>query len=290
MNMTKTRFPASSLIVSATICIYLMSLMNDVVSGFHVQKQFLFRTRKSGFHVSFGKSPMGSDSDDVVSDFVEFIESRQNANVETDKRTYSENTKEDKESIPPVSPNQAMKAMKTSPRRIAISLITSSMIALGTNFLGGTSTILSSLPEDTVERSGLDTYYPRGDYKRYRGYDYKYSFIIPKDWVADQAILVAKTQSRAGILDYSKAQSQRASRTLPDAAFGPVGRFNERGISQSDENVSVIASKLPVSGFTLDKLGSPERAAEKLFALALAPEGSGRQASLIEACKEFRGD
>ena len=162
MNMTKIRFPASSLIVSATICIYMMSLMNDVVSGFHVRKQFLFRTRKSGFNVSFGKSPISSDSDDVVSDFVEFIESRQDANVETEKRTYSENTKEDKESIPPVSPNQAMKAMKTSPRRIAISLITSSMIALGTNFLGGTSTILSLLPEDTVERSGLDTYYPRG--------------------------------------------------------------------------------------------------------------------------------
>lgn len=129
-----------------------------------------------------------------------------------------------------------------------------------------------------------------GDFKRYRGVEFGYSFLLPKEWVADGALLVAQTQARSGVLDYSIAQSKRNSRVLPDAAFGPVGRFTGRGVSQADENVSVIASKLPVADFTLrGTLGTPTNAAETLFRTALAPEGSGKIATLVAACEENRG-
>jgi hypothetical protein len=72
-------------------------------------------------------------------------------------------------------------------------------------------------------------------------------------------------------------------------AFGPPGRFNEKGISQSDTNVSVLANR-NMKNFTLRGiLGPPEAAAETLLRVSLAPEGSGRVAMLVAACEEERG-
>ena len=75
-----------------------------------------------------------------------------------------------------------------------------------------------------------------------------------------------------------------AGATLPDAAYGPPGRLNQKGVSESgDTNVSIIVTP-NLSGFSLqDTLGSPESAAEKLLRLSIAPEGSGRVATLITA-------
>ena len=55
-----------------------------------------------------------------------------------------------------------MTALGTSPRRIFLSALGSSAIAFGANFGGITGKILSTLPDEFVESSGLDTYYPRG--------------------------------------------------------------------------------------------------------------------------------
>lgn len=67
-------------------------------------------------------------------------------------------------------------------------------------------------------------------------------------------------------------------------AFGPPGRLNAQGTSvNGDTNVSVIVSKVP-PGFSLrGTLGTPTSAAEKLLSTSLAPEGSGRVATLLEA-------
>ena len=71
------------------------------------------------------------------------------------------------------------------------------------------------------------------------------------------------------------------------AAFGPPGKFNSQGISQSDTNVSVVASALPSNFESLEKtLGSPENGAETMLRLFLAPEGSGRKGTLLSACAE----
>ena len=52
-----------------------------------------------------------------------------------------------------------------------------------------------------------------GDYKRVRGSGY--SFVIPKEWVADTFIELAKAQRMAGQLDYK--MKRMGGGTLPDA-------------------------------------------------------------------------
>lgn len=61
-----------------------------------------------------------------------------------------------------MSSKELMSAIGTSPRRIFLSIASSSAIALAADFGGVTGKILSVLPEDAVEATGLDTYYPRG--------------------------------------------------------------------------------------------------------------------------------
>jgi photosystem II oxygen-evolving enhancer protein 2 len=66
-------------------------------------------------------------------------------------------------------------------------------------------------------------------------------------------------------------------------AFGPPGRLDSRGVSKGDTNVSVVLSKVS-PGFSLQRnLGTPTNAAETFLRLTLAPEGSGRTATLVNA-------
>jgi len=134
-----------------------------------------------------------------------------------------------------------------------------------------------------VEASGLDTYYPRGNVKRIRGKGY--TFVIPKEWVADTALELAKAQRRAKTLDYSLKQSSGGG-VLPDAAFGPPGRLNAKGVSEGDTNVSLIVNS-GLKGFSLrGTLGSPTSAAETLLRVSLAPPGSGRTGTLVNAYED----
>ena len=189
--------------------------------------------------------------------------------------------------IPRPTPELMMRALNTSPRRIFLSTLASSGIALTSNFFGVTSNILSAIPETTVEKTGLDLLYPRGDMKRFKSGEFQYTFVVPKEWVQDTAVELAKIQSRAAALDYNMKKSNNGS--IPDAAFGPPGKFTEKGISNSDTNISTLVSKVR-PGFTLRSLGSPTEAAEKLLRVSLAPEGSGKVATLLAACEEVRGE
>ena len=140
-----------------------------------------------------------------------------------------------KRNPPPIMSNtELMAAMGTSPRRILLSLASTTGIALAANFLGVTSHLLEVIPESAVEASGLDTYFPRGklpwneetcrgfaninlfigNYKRYKGQGY--TFVMPKEWVADTGLELAKAQRRAKMLDYEIKQSS-GNAVLPDA-------------------------------------------------------------------------
>lgn len=55
--------------------------------------------------------------------------------------------------------------------------------------------------------------YTVGQYKRVKGQ--AYTFVIPKEWVADTAVELAKVQRRAGSLDYRMGQGRGG--VLPDA-------------------------------------------------------------------------
>ena len=109
--------------------------------------------------------------------------------------------------------NDIMMALGTNPRRIALSLLSGTGIALAGNLFGVTSLLLSGIDESAVEQSGLDTYYPRGDYKRVKTPDY--TFVVPKEWVADTALELAKAQRRAQPLDYNIRRGGGGA--LPDA-------------------------------------------------------------------------
>ncbi|HLP87537.1 MAG TPA: photosystem II reaction center PsbP [Nostocaceae cyanobacterium] len=70
-------------------------------------------------------------------------------------------------------------------------------------------------------------------------------------------------------------------------ASGPDVVFHD--LIEVSENVSVVMSKVP-EGKTLAELGTPTEVGYKLGKAALAPEGSGRTAELINAGqKEFDG-
>ena len=56
--------------------------------------------------------------------------------------------------------------------------------------------------------------YSVGAFKRFRGQGY--TFVIPKEWVADTAVELAKVQRRAGTLDYRMSRGREGG-TLPDA-------------------------------------------------------------------------
>jgi hypothetical protein len=194
----------------------------------------------------------------------------------------------------PPSPQLLMRALNTSPRRLFLGSLSASAIALTGNFCGVTSILLDKFPEDSVESTGLDQYYPRGNFKRFKSGEFGYTLVVPKEWVQDTAVELAKIQKRAGNLDYSmrigtKSPAGVGGGSVPDVAYGPTGAFTERGISQSDTNLSTIATKLR-PGLTLKKsLGSPSDAAETLLRVSLAPEGSGRIATLLGAREETRG-
>jgi len=193
-----------------------------------------------------------------------------------------------------LSPQDMMTALGTSPRRLILGNLAASGIALAGNLFGVTSNLLAAIPEETVEATGLDTYFPRGDFKRCR--ENGYTFVIPKEWVADTFVALAKAQRQTKALDYQMAPAgsgrQRGgggggSMTLPDSAFGPPGRLNRNGVSeQGDTNVSVIKNA-NLSRFTLKgTLGTPQSAAETLLRVSLAPEGSGRVATLVNAFED----
>lgn len=125
-----------------------------------------------------------------------------------------------------------------------------------------------------------------GDFKRSGGKGY--TFVIPKEWLADTYVELAKAQRAVQPLDYSMRTQQpsRDSTTLPDAAYGPPGRL-VNGVSESgDTNVSVIVST-GLRRFSLQgTLGSPTSAAETLLRVSLAPAGSGRVATLVDAVED----
>jgi len=197
------------------------------------------------------------------------------------------------------TPQQLLSLMGTSPRRIFLSLTTSTAIAVTTNLFGITSNILSIIPEDTVEKlGGIDTFYPRGNYKRVivRGVSKssvpgvpsttsnsgKCTYLIPKDWVADTSLALAQAQRQAKVLDYNMSNQQQQQQVLPDAAYGPPGKKDTDGLSNRDTNVSIIINT-DVTNFQLSSLGiDAKSAAEQLLA-------SRPNAQLISANEDTRG-
>lgn len=182
---------------------------------------------------------LSSNNDDGES-FSELTRTTSSTGVDETSESSSKETKKMRTSRETLGPSmgEVMSALGTSPRRVFISLSSAVGIGLAGNLFGVTSNVLQAVPEDLVEQVGLDTYYPRGNYKRYNGRSY--SLLIPKEWVADTALELAKAQQRTIPLDLTSNSLRRRQATLPDAAFGPPGG----GASKSGAitNVSILVT------------------------------------------------
>ena len=216
---------------------------------------------------------------EINSSTVNPITEHKNSNTVMTTKTTTTTTKE-----PPQQPSMEymMQAMGTSRRRLVTGGLSSVGIALVGNFLGITSSLLQTVPEDIVERSKLDTYYGRGDTKRFTS-EY-YTFLLPKNWVADSSLELQKAQMRVRTLDYtmnSNVVSSSSNMNLPDAAFGPAGNTMERTLS--DTNVSILVSKVQPFESLQRTLGTPQQAAEYLLTTFLASKNSNNRRTLVSA-------
>ncbi|CAK9271917.1 unnamed protein product [Sphagnum jensenii] len=177
-----------------------------------------------------------------------------------------------------VSSSSAAAASWVVPRRFVLGTSVGLLVALGANFLGVTSALLSLNP--ALSRAArVDVLYPVQGYKRCLETSRGFEFIYPAQWVGDQRLLYRAVEraERERSLDLPSLQQQQNRRRSidPVVAFGPPGSNGELNVS------IVVAPTLP--SFTLEKLGGPKEAGETLLHRFIAPEGSNKVANLVNA-------
>lgn len=176
------------------------------------------------------------------------------------------------------SSSSAAAASWVVPRRFVLGTSVGLLVALGANFLGVTSALLSLNP--ALSRAArVDVLYPVQGYKRCLETSRGFEFIYPAQWVGDQRLLYRAVEraERERSLDLPSLQQQQNRRRSidPVVAFGPPGSNGELNVS------IVVAPTLP--SFTLEKLGGPKEAGEILLHRFIAPEGSNKVANLVNA-------
>lgn len=151
-------------------------------------------------------------------------------------------------------------------------------LALGANFVGVTSTLMSNTNPEFFRSLKLDQLYQINGL--FRHVDDDVEFLYPQNWLADQTVTLANARERELPLALRERQ-QATFRVRPNAAYGPMG-------SDGRDNVSVIKSSV-MEGFSLKgTLGAPREAAERLLANVIAAPGSGKTATLLDAYADVR--
>ena len=170
-----------------------------------------------------------------------------------------------------------------SSRRLAVGTLSATALALGANFLGVTSALLSLAPE-RARALRLDTLYPLGGLRREFNATTGYEFLVPRDWLQDQTL----ARRRAQRLEQQLSRELPSLRTPPrrtvaepDAAFGPAG-------STGETNISVVVQPANAYGvtFRLANLGTPQEYADFLLNTVVAPSGGGKRATLLAATEQ----
>lgn len=167
-----------------------------------------------------------------------------------------------------------------SPRRAVLGGLTGLSIALVGNLFGVTSFLLGLDGGATARKLRLDALIPVKGFKRCVDYQNGFEFRYPAAWLADQRLYrrYAEQLERERPLDLPPLRAPRRIRSdvpEPAAAFGPAG-------STGEDNISVIVAPIR-EGFTLEKMGPPEEAAQRFLSSTVAPEGSDKVATLLKA-------
>ncbi len=154
-------------------------------------------------------------------------------------------------------------------------------MALGANFLGITSLVLSSNKniEGFARDAKLDVVYAVNGYRREVNEEKGYEFLFPNEYLADQTVAERKARRRAKSLDAFPSLLRRKKKSTtfgePESAFGPMG-------TNGEENMSVIVQP-STKGFDLSEFGNAEEQANWLLENVLARPGSGKEATLVSA-------
>jgi len=182
---------------------------------------------------------------------------------------------EERRTTSTTSSTATLSDLNTSPRRVFLAAASTSALALGANFLGVTSGLLS-LNEQFARELRLDAIYDVKGYRRDRNEEKGYEFLFPNEYLADQTIAQRNALRRAQSLDLpSLSQQKKKNVGEPESAFGPMG-------TNGEENMSVIV-QTSTKGFDLGQFGNAEEQANWLLENALARPGSGKEAKLYSA-------
>jgi hypothetical protein len=147
------------------------------------------------------------------------------------------------------------------------------LIAFGANFMGVTSFIMTNTDPQYFRSLKVDELYSIGGYNRCFDAEDQYQFIYPGSWVKDRYILLADARDREMPV---QLRNKRTQKLRPDTAYGPPQ-------GNGKENLSVVKNSV-MPGFSLKgTLGAPREAAQKLLDEAIAPPGSEKIATLIDA-------
>ncbi|KAF6142682.1 hypothetical protein GIB67_015168 [Kingdonia uniflora] len=146
-------------------------------------------------------------------------------------------------------------------RRLLVNVGSASLVALGANFVGITSSLLGIFPE-TSRNLKLDVLYPIGGYTRCLDTNESFEFIYPASWVRDQTLFyraIGKAESERSLdpPPLNQKKTQRHNFSEPVVALGPPG-------SNGELNISVIVS--PVSpDFSIEAFGGPKEVGEAVI-------------------------
>lgn len=154
-------------------------------------------------------------------------------------------------------------------RRLLTGIGTASIVALGANFAGITSSLLGLSP-DGARSLKLDVIYPIGGYTRCLDTNEGFEFVYPSNWVGDQTILYRTAGKVERSLDppslSGSGDRRRRNVNEPVVAFGPPG-------SNGELNVSVIVAQVPID-FSIETFGGPKEVGEAIVKIIT---GSGKR-------------
>jgi len=92
-----------------------------------------------------------------------------------------------------------LKRINIDPVRFVSYMTLAALLAVGANFVGVTSYLLSNAPDNiqkVAKNSGIDQLYSISGYKRYLNVAKGYEFIFPESWLVDQSIVLAEARER----------------------------------------------------------------------------------------------
>lgn len=164
---------------------------------------------------------------------------------------------------------------RLSPRRALLYAGGSGLLALGSNFMGGTSALLSLAPGPS-RSARLDLVYPVAGFKRCVDPEGgSFSFIYPARLLADQRrALLLRERMNDPLLERSALDAERRARRsaglplplTPSLSVAAFGNGTPRGFSLgAEENLSLVVGALPEGATLHSAFGEPADAADKLL-------------------------